>query len=53
MILFRSEGIKAKQHVPITVHFEEEVAGNYYADILPDRHPAGGLRIKLFQRLNL
>ena len=35
MVLFRREGIEAKQQVPITVYFEEEVVGNYYADIPP------------------
>ena len=34
IVLFRREGIEAKQQVPITVYFEEEVVGNYYADIL-------------------
>ena len=34
MVLFRREGIEAKQQVPITVYFEEEVVGTYYADIL-------------------
>jgi GxxExxY protein len=34
MVLFRREGIDAKQQVPITVYFEEEVVGSYYADIL-------------------
>jgi GxxExxY protein len=34
MVLFRREGIEAKQQAPITVYFEEEVIGNYYADIL-------------------
>jgi len=34
MVLFRREGIEAKQQAPITVYFEEEVVGNYYADIL-------------------
>ncbi len=34
MVLFGREGIEAKQQVPITVYFEEEVVGNYYADIL-------------------
>jgi len=52
MVLFRREGIEAKQQAPITVYFEKEVVGNYYADILvedrvileikPARHPAGG-----------
>ena len=34
MVLFRREGIEAKQQAPIIVYFEEEVVGNYYADIL-------------------
>jgi len=34
MVLFRREGIKAKQQAPITVYFEGEVVGEYYADIL-------------------
>lgn len=34
MVLFRREGIEAKQQAPITVYFEEEAVGNYYADIL-------------------
>ena len=34
MILFRREGIQAKQQTPITVYFEGEVVGDYYADIL-------------------
>jgi GxxExxY protein len=34
MVLFGREGIQAKQQVPITVYFEEEVVGNYYADII-------------------
>ena len=52
MVLFRREGIEAKQQAPITVYFEEEVVGNYFADILvegkvileikPARHTAGG-----------
>jgi len=52
MLLFRRKGIEAKQQALITVYFEEEVVGNYYADILvedkvileikPARHPAGG-----------
>ena len=36
MVLFRREGIEAKQQAPITVYFEEEVVGNYYADILAE-----------------
>ena len=43
MLLFRREGIEVKQQAPITVYFEEVVVGNYYADILPARHPAGGI----------
>ncbi|HHT9138341.1 MAG TPA: GxxExxY protein [Candidatus Wunengus sp. YC60] len=34
MVLFKREGIQAKQQAPITVYFEEEVVGEYYADIL-------------------
>ncbi|MBU1614685.1 GxxExxY protein [bacterium] len=34
MVLFRREGIKAKQQAPITVYFEGEVVGEYCADIL-------------------
>ena len=34
MVLFRREGIEAKQQGPITVYFEEEIVGSYYADIL-------------------
>jgi len=36
MVLFRREGIEAKQQAPITVYFEKEVVGNYYADILAE-----------------
>ena len=34
MILFRREGIQAKQQTPITVYFEGQPVGDYYADIL-------------------
>ncbi|MCX5897494.1 MAG: GxxExxY protein [Proteobacteria bacterium] len=34
MILLRRENIEAAQQAPITVSFEGEVVGNYYADIL-------------------
>ena len=34
IVLFRREGIHAKQQAPITVCFDGEVVGNYYADIL-------------------
>jgi len=34
MVLFRREGIQSKQQAPITVCFEDEVVGDYYADIL-------------------
>lgn len=34
MVLFRREGIQPKQQAPITVCFEGEVVGDYYADIL-------------------
>ena len=34
MVLFRRERIKAEQQFPITVYFEGEVVGDYFADIL-------------------
>lgn len=34
MVLFQQEGIMAKQQTPITVYFEGEVVGEYFADIL-------------------
>ncbi len=34
MVLLRRDNIAAEQQAPITVAFEGEVAGNYYADIL-------------------
>lgn len=34
MVLLRKEGITAEQQAPITVYFEGEVVGEYYADIL-------------------
>lgn len=34
MVLLRREEIQATQQAPITVHFEGEVIGDYYADIL-------------------
>ncbi|MGH7799533.1 MAG: GxxExxY protein [Thermodesulfobacteriota bacterium] len=34
MMLFRREGIQAKQQAPIKVYFEGEVVGEYFADIL-------------------
>ncbi len=34
MVLFRREGIQAKQQAPKTVYFEGEIVGDYYADIL-------------------
>ena len=34
MVLLRREGIQATQQAPITVRFEGEVIGDYYADIL-------------------
>ena len=34
MVLLRRENIEAAQQAPITVSFEGEVVGNYYADIL-------------------
>lgn len=34
MVLFKREGIQAKQQTPITVYFEGEMVGEYYADFL-------------------
>jgi len=34
MVQFRRKEIKAKQQAPITVYFNREVVGDYYADIL-------------------
>ncbi len=34
MVQFRGKEIKAKQQAPITVYFDREVVGDYYADIL-------------------
>ena len=34
MVLLRREGIHAKQQAPITVYFDGEVVGDYYADLL-------------------
>jgi len=34
MLLLRREGIHAKQQAPITVYFDGEIVGDYYADIL-------------------
>ena len=34
IILFKREGIKAEQQVPIKVYFEGKVVGDYVADIL-------------------
>lgn len=34
MVLFQREGIEAKQQAPVTVYFEGETIGEYYADIL-------------------
>jgi len=36
MVLFRREGIRAQQQVPIRVYFEGEDVGYYLADILVD-----------------
>jgi len=36
MILFRRNGVKAQQQAPVSVHFEGEVVGSYFADILVD-----------------
>lgn len=34
MVLLRREGILARQQAPITVYFDRQVVGDYYADIL-------------------
>lgn len=34
MVLLRQEGIQTKQQEPITVYFEGQVVGDYYADIV-------------------
>ena len=34
MVLFRKEGIEAKQQWPITVYFDKHPVGDYYCDIL-------------------
>lgn len=34
MILFRRDGITAQQQYPIKVQFQDEIVGDYYADIL-------------------
>ena len=36
MVLLRRKGIKARQQAPISVYFEGEVVGEYFADILVD-----------------
>ncbi len=36
MVLFRREGINAKQQASIKVYFECEIVGDYFADILVD-----------------
>ena len=36
MVLFRREGINAKQQAPIKVYFEGEEVGDYFTDILVD-----------------
>ncbi len=36
MLLFKKNGIKAKAQVPIKVTFEEEIVGNYIADMVVD-----------------
>ena len=34
ILLFRREGIQAKQQAPVKVYFDGEVVGEYFADIL-------------------
>ncbi len=37
MVLLHKKGIKAEQQAPISVYFDGEVVGDYYADILIDK----------------
>ena len=37
MVLLHKEGIKTEQQAPISVYFDGEVVGDYYADILIDK----------------
>jgi GxxExxY protein len=34
MLLFRRENVMAKQQTPVTVYFDGEIIGDYFADIL-------------------
>ena len=34
VVLLRKKGLKAEQQVPLTVYFEGEIVGDYYADIV-------------------
>ena len=37
MIEFRKEGVAADAQIPIKVHYEDEIVGEYFADILVDQ----------------
>ncbi len=45
MLLFRREGIKAEQQAAIKVHFEGEIVGEYFADILIEDKIILGLKV--------
>ncbi len=49
MVLLRQEGIHAKQQAPITVYFDGEVVGDYYADILVEDNII--LELKAIERI--
>jgi GxxExxY protein len=49
MVLLRREGIHAKQQAPITVYFDGEVVGDYYADILVEDNII--LELKAIERI--
>lgn len=50
MVLFRKKNINADQQKPITVHFKNEVVGEYFADILVENKII--LELKSVEKLN-
>jgi GxxExxY protein len=50
MVLFRRDGMKALQQVPITVRFSNEIVGDYFADILVDDMIV--LELKSIEKIN-
>jgi GxxExxY protein len=50
MILFRREGVNARQQAPITVYFDGEVVGEYFADILVENKII--LELKALEMIN-